>query len=238
MASIERGTPVLAFPVVGPSDCCIITGYDEGGEVLLGWSTYQDIPDDHNIPHDPTGYFRKPGWHANLDGYILIGAKRERPPQRAIYLDTLRWAAHLMRMPKLGQKYTGLAALKVWAEEMTEAKYFPEGNGQVLGHRYVSTAINMTMLHDHRSAGPFLRQVVNEEPDLAPGLCQAEACYAQVYRLRDRLDGLIKDDFSEAAMKGIADPDIRRAYADIVLQIRDKEEEAIASIEHVLEQFG
>jgi len=36
MESIDRGIPVLAFPVVGPSDCCIITGYDEGGEVLLG----------------------------------------------------------------------------------------------------------------------------------------------------------------------------------------------------------
>jgi len=42
MASIAKGIPVLAFGVVGPSDCCIISGYDEGGEVLLGWSTYRD----------------------------------------------------------------------------------------------------------------------------------------------------------------------------------------------------
>ena len=55
MDSINRGIPVLAFGVVGPSDCCIITGYDQGGDVLLGWSTYQDIPEDHNIPHDVTG---------------------------------------------------------------------------------------------------------------------------------------------------------------------------------------
>jgi len=43
------------------------------------WSTYQDIPDDHDIPHDATGYFRKPGWHERLDDYILIGAKKKRP---------------------------------------------------------------------------------------------------------------------------------------------------------------
>ena len=238
IASIARGTPVLAFRVVGPSDCCIITGYDEGGEVLLGWSTYQDIPDDHNIPHDPTGYFRKPGWHDNLGGYILIGAKMERPPQRAIYLDALKWAVYLMRTPRMGHKYTGLEALRVWAEEMSQEKYFPEGNDQVLGHRYVSAAINMTMLHDHRSAAPFLRQVVEEQPDSAPELSPAVACYTEVYRLRDSLDGLIKDDFSEKAMKGIADPDIRRAYADIVLQIRDQEEEAVAHIERVLERLG
>jgi hypothetical protein len=80
MDSIERGVPVLAYHVVGPSDCCNITGYDEGGEVLLGWSTYQDNPEDHNIPPDVTGYFRKPGWHENLQGYILVGEKLGRPP--------------------------------------------------------------------------------------------------------------------------------------------------------------
>ena len=34
MDSLERGVPALAFRVVGPSDCCILTGYDEGGNVL------------------------------------------------------------------------------------------------------------------------------------------------------------------------------------------------------------
>lgn len=44
MSSIDRGVPVLAYRIVGPSDYCIITGYDERGQVLLGWSTFQDIP--------------------------------------------------------------------------------------------------------------------------------------------------------------------------------------------------
>ncbi len=61
--------------MVGPSDCAILTGYDEDGDILLGWSTYQDIPDDHDIPHDATGYFRKPGWHTNTPATILIGEK-------------------------------------------------------------------------------------------------------------------------------------------------------------------
>ena len=59
--SIDKGVPVLAFGVVGPSDCVLICGYD--GDVLLGWSTFQDIIDDHDIPHDALGYFRKPAWH-------------------------------------------------------------------------------------------------------------------------------------------------------------------------------
>ena len=86
--SLDRGIPVLAFQVVGPSDCSLITGYDEDGQVLLGWSTYQDIPEDHNIPPDSTGYFRKPGWHENTTGYILLEGKTDLPEPRGQFLDT------------------------------------------------------------------------------------------------------------------------------------------------------
>jgi hypothetical protein len=238
MASIERGIPVLAFGVVGPSDCCIITGYDEGGKVLLGWSTYQDIPDDHNIPHDVTGYFRKPGWHKNIPGYIIIGAKGDCLPRRAVYLDALQWAVHLMRTPEMGRKVTGLRALQVWAEEMTQAKYFPTGDDAITGQRYVSAAINMTMLRDHSLAEPFLRQAVEDEPDFQPELSRAAECYGEVKRFRDGMDDLIADNFSEKAMKAITDAEIRRAYAHTILRIRDKEEEAANQIEQLLKRCG
>ena len=236
MDSIDQGVPVLAFGVVGPSDCCIISGYDEGGEVLLGWSTYQDIPDDHNIPHDVTGYFRKPGWHDNLGGYILIGMKVERPSLQDIYLDAFKWGVHLMRTPWMGHKCTGLEALRVWAEEMTQEKYFSDESA--LGQRYVSNAINITMLRDHCLAEPFLRQVAQDVPDFLPEASRAADCYGEVKRLRDKMDDLISDNFSEKAMQAIGDPDIRRAFASILLQIRDKEEEAVSHIEHLLERCG
>jgi hypothetical protein len=238
MDSIDQGIPVLAFRVVGPSDCCILTGYDEGGEVLLGWSTYQNIPDDHNLPHDVTGYFRKPGWHENIAGYILIGAKVSRPPLRAIYLDALAWAVHLMRMPEMDRKVTGLRALQTWAEEMTQAKYFPAGDDAVIGQRYVSAAINMTMLRDHCLAEPFLHQAAEDVPDFQPELFRATDCYGEVRRLRDSMDDLIADNFSEQAMKAITDPEIRRAYADAILRIHDAEVEAINQIEYLLKRCG
>ena len=205
-ASIDRGVPVLAFGVVGPSDCCVIAGYDDAGEVLLGWSTYQDIPDDHNIPHDPTGYFRKPNWHESLDGYIVIGEKAGPPSMRAINLDALWWAVKLEGTPKVGTRCAGLAGLTMWANEMTQEAWFPPDGLQVLGDRYVSTTINMTMLDDHHSAEPFLRQMAQEEPDLAAGLLQAAESYADACRLRNRLDEHIREDFSAEAMRGIGQP--------------------------------
>jgi hypothetical protein len=238
LASIDRGIPVLAYGMVGPSDCCIITGYDQDGEVLLGWSTYQDIPQDHSIPHDATGYFRKPGWYDKLHGYILIGDKKERQPLRAIYLDALKWATHLMQTPTMGDKLTGLEALRAWAEEMTQEKYFPAGDEETLGGRYVSVAINMTMLRDHCSAEAFLKHVIADVPDFEPELSLAAGCYADVKRIRNGMDDLIGDNFSEQAMKAIAVPDTRRAYADAILQIRDVEQKAVTHIEQLIERCG
>jgi hypothetical protein len=238
MDSINRGAPVLAFRVVGPSDCCIITGYDEGGEVLLGWSTYQDIPDDHNIPHDETGYFRKPGWHDNIPGYILIGGKVDHPPQREVYLEALKWAVYLMRTPQLGRNATGLRGLQVWADEMIDAQYFPIGNDEVMGGRYVSAAINMTMLRDHCLAEPFLRQAIRDVPEFQPELSRAAECYGEVLRIRNGMDDLIADNFSELAMQAIRDPEIRRQYAQAILSIRDVEAEAVCQIERLLERCG
>ncbi|MBN1877817.1 MAG: hypothetical protein JXA33_26590 [Anaerolineae bacterium] len=236
-ASIDKGIPVLAYGVVGPSDCCIIAGYDEQGKVLLGWSTYQDIPDDHNIPHDVTGYFRKPGWHDNLGGYILIGDKKERPPLQTIYADALKWAVYLMKTPSMGDKLTGLEALKIWAEEMTQEKYFPDGDEETLGWRYVSAAVNMTMLRDHCSAEAFLRQVLEDVPDFQPELSLAAECYGDVKRIRNGMDAIIGDNFSEQAMRAIAIPEMRRAHADAILQIRDKEQEAVTHIEQLIERM-
>jgi len=42
--SLRAGRPVLAFGVIGPPECCLITGYDEGGDVILGWNYFQDNP--------------------------------------------------------------------------------------------------------------------------------------------------------------------------------------------------
>ena len=238
LQSIELGSPVLAFGVVGPSDCCIITGYDEGGKVLLGWSTYQDIPDDHNIPHDATGYFRKPGWHENIHGYIIIGAKLGRPPLRVVYLHALKWAVHLLRTQAMGRKATGLRAMQVWAEEMTQAKYFPAGDDEVVGMHYVSAAVNMTMLRDHCLAEPFLRKAVEDVPEYAPELSRAADSYAKVKRIRSGMDDLIGDNFSEQAMKAIADAEMRRKYSDAILRIRDAEADAVTSIEQVLKRCG
>lgn len=234
MESIECGVPVIAFGVIPTADCSIITGYDEGGDVLLGWSTFQDIPDDHNHPHDPLGYMRKPDWHADTRGYILIGGTTERRPRRQVYLDALRWAIEVARTPRVGDRYTGLAALDVFADEMEDDRYFPSNNPDVIGHRYLSILCNLMMLDDHKSASPFLKQVVDGEFDLGPEVLRAAESYEHVSRLRGNLGKLLKEDFSPEQQAKLPDPKFRRWYALVIREIKYAEDQAIRQLEQIV----
>jgi hypothetical protein len=58
VASIDRGVPVLAFGVVGPPEVSVIAGYDEGGEVVVGWSCHAEAHPP-NGGAEPNGMFRQ-----------------------------------------------------------------------------------------------------------------------------------------------------------------------------------
>lgn len=40
---IDAGNPVIALGVIGPPEACVITGYREGGNVLMGWNVFQEL---------------------------------------------------------------------------------------------------------------------------------------------------------------------------------------------------
>lgn len=42
--NINKGVPVIALGIIGPPEACVITGYRDGGNTLLGWNCFQDSP--------------------------------------------------------------------------------------------------------------------------------------------------------------------------------------------------
>jgi hypothetical protein len=55
--SLQRGMPVISYGIIGPPEAGLITGYDEGGEVILGWNFFQNF--EPGIEKEPSGYYRK-----------------------------------------------------------------------------------------------------------------------------------------------------------------------------------
>ncbi len=65
---------MIAFGIVGPPEPVIITGFDEGGDVLTGWSFFQGFPPfNEGLEYEPgeegqPGYFRKRDWFKDAAG--------------------------------------------------------------------------------------------------------------------------------------------------------------------------
>ena len=56
--SIDRECPVISFGIIGPPEAGLITGYDQDGSVLYGWSYFQDSKQ--------PGYYQLDDWFAKL----------------------------------------------------------------------------------------------------------------------------------------------------------------------------
>jgi len=77
---VEKHHPVIGFGVVGPPEACLITGFDDNLDTLIGWSYFQNFPEfNQNQEFEPDGSFRKKNWYDDTRALIVIGEKQNKP---------------------------------------------------------------------------------------------------------------------------------------------------------------
>lgn len=221
MRSIDRGVPVLTLEgVINCSDACVISGYDVGGQVLLGYSPFMYIEDDHNEVPDDTGYFRKSNWHVANGGavtdakIIAIGERLDPPGDQEIFDETLRLISRLIGEESLypGQ-YNGLAAHSAFANALMTYEW--EDNSEP----YLNTMCNYKQYLDRKYAVRFFED--NGRDDLA-------GIYKDIAELVQQMGEIIPQDFSAGEV--FNDKASLKPYAGLILKIRDLEETALTRI--------
>ncbi len=230
MDSIDRGVPVLTLGgVVSCSECCIISGYDDDGAVLLGWSPFMFIKDDHDEPHDSTGYFRKSNWHDGFfkpDGKILIlGKPTASSSKEEAVKESLKMAVKLIRgtASKSRDYVTGYEGHTKYAELICK----DTDDWFML---YLTVATNLgTLYRDKVYVPPFLCEAKAVLKDKADTLEQCAKLYDQISDLTREMIKYIPDDLSLG--QGILDKEIRSQYTQRVYKIRDLEKNAADLLE-------
>jgi hypothetical protein len=230
--SIAAGRPVIAFVLVGPPEAGIVTGYDKGGETLIGWSYFQDQKEK---------YCEIPDWfgtmsHAGL-GVIVIGEKAaKRPSDRETLISSLKWAIDLARTPKrpgLPDHASGLAAYDAWADGLEVDADYPADDAKTMDTRGMVQCDQCAMLYERHSAAAFLRQMAMVAPEAADHLGNAAMLYDQTADCGARL-WRWQNWNDPATHQGFAMPDVRREMARDVRSARDKEAQAVAELEKAL----
>ena len=241
--SIQEGRPVLAFGPIGPPEAAIITGYDEGGDVLIGWSFFQNIPEfNAGVEFEPSGQFRKRDWFNYPPGFsfIVIGQKKQRPSLSETYRQALEWMLRVARTPvTFGDRHNGLAAYTAWAEQLLRDEDFPDDEA-ILRQRHDVHNNVVGMLAEARWYGSQFLIGMTEggdelvHRDAIEDLYHAAALYAGEHGLMWQLWDLAGGNGHPEAWKKFADPAVRRQMAPIIQQARDKDSQATDHIEQAL----
>lgn len=227
----EHGRPALAFGVMGPPEPCVITGYDRGGDVLIGWSYYQGWSRfDPNPSTEPCGYFRQTDWFPWTYGLITIGDRTEPAPKLPdVYRSALQWALELARPGRSKGRHTGQDAYAAWAEALLKDGEFRRDSLPVLAqcHEAHDDALKVTV-EGRAHAAAFCRDAATHLPHAAGSLKAAAACYdAESTLMQQAWD--ITPDCSEPNLIKLADRTTRLQLAQLI-------QEGAAHLESALSQ--
>jgi hypothetical protein len=234
----DRGRPVIAEGVIGPPEACLVAGYDNGGEVLIGWNFFQGFPDfSGGVELEPSGYFRKGDWFKDTWSLIVVGDKHEPPPLRRACRNALEWALTVVRTPMpRGGRYNGLTAYAGWAEDIVRDQDFPADDMSVLREHHMVHHNAVGMVAEGRWYGAqFLKEVAARDPELAEEVRAAAGCYEAEHDLMWEIWNLAGGNgMTDAHVIALADPAARRAIAPIILRARDQDAEAAEHLERAL----
>jgi len=234
----DKRHPVIARGVVGPPEECMIVGFDEGGDVLIGWSYFQTAAEfNQNVEFEPSGYFRKKGWFEDTVSLVLIGDKVEKPPREEICRKALRWALTVSRTPRVkGGFSSGHAAYGAWADALRRDEDMPADDMDVLRVNYhVHEDAVGTAAEGRWYAAQFLKQVAEDIPDMARPLLAAARYYEAEHDLMWKIWGFTGGPArTDEGALNLADPAVRKKMIPIIGEARKLDEKAAALVERAL----
>ena len=221
MDSIDKGIPVITLEgVINCSDACIISGYDNDGDVLLGYNPFMNVNEDHDEAPDNTGYFRKSGWHDGLCAsgsqlrILIIEGRCEKPSKNQILAETTKLIKRLIHDENMAPgQYNGLSAHHAFSLALQTYEW--DDNFEP----YLNVMCNYKQYLDRQYAVKFFYD--NERDDLAK-------LYEKITELSKELSQLIPQDFSAGEL--FSDKSRLKPYCDIILKISDLEEQVITLI--------
>lgn len=106
--SIDKNIPVLAFGIFDIPECYIIAGYDNGGDMLIGWSHFQAF---NQCPAEHNGMFRKDIHDKDIWKVIIPTEKQKRS---LTVKDVFSFGSDIMKMTGIDGYHAGAKAYDAW----------------------------------------------------------------------------------------------------------------------------
>lgn len=238
---IDAGNPVIALGVIGPPEACVITGYREGGNVLMGWNVFQEYPEyQASVRFEKNGYFITADWWENPDTTALIATGTESLPPLTPG-EALRNAAQALEGRMCGTYAKGTLAYDAWKDALLRDQDFPpDAVFPLLVERMMCHGDAMDCLSDGRfNAAKYLRRLAEQSPAMAPGLNAAAGELERIPEIiwKEMIPVLGGWERGEAQTRQLAKAENRRLFAGQIERMKAHDGRAYGLIRELAEAF-
>jgi hypothetical protein len=243
VASIDRNIPVIAMGIIGPPECCVVFGYEDDGEKLIGWNYFQiDEGFDANQP------FVKQHWSENLLGYVLLKGKTTVPSIKDSGFAALTAIVKHAYQDEVRGAKVGIAAWKAMLHQLANDDFslctleFPNGvpgeditwQNSVRG-RFMVYCDALCQIHERGVALPFYRKLAESVPEWADDLNQAIQAWTECSKYGGFLWKHMSND--KAGLEKFRTPELRKILADEGYRSMEQDIAAIKHIENLLRKI-
>lgn len=239
-SEIDEGRPVIGLGIIGPPEACIITGYRDNGQTLLGWNFFQNNPEfAKDTELDESGYFISRSWWENPDtvGVIAIGEEMEKQP---CIKDIILNAVNIMTKERIGDYAGGQAAYDQWAAALSDESQFPKHAVMpMLFERLMCQGDAMVMIGEGRAyAGCFMEWVGNQHKNIEDKCIKASNCFKEEFKLVNKMREHLKGwQLGEEQARNLADPLIRKEIVNLIISAKKLDAEACNILKEIAESI-
>ncbi len=248
---LDRGRPVIALGIIGPPEACILTGYQDSGETLLGWNFFQGNPEfDQERETHECGYFITRTWWENGCTKLLM-AIGEEAGETAHIRELLENAVDVLTKeriticdPVTSEKRIyagGQAAYDAWAGAIGNDREFPENAVlPILFERTMCQTDAQVMVGEGRSHAACWIQKIGEKHPEINDLCQKAAqqfrdaadCAMEMYKVKGGFEQ------NEQNIRTLARPEVRKQIVALIKKAKHHDQMACEHIMAMLERIS
>jgi len=241
---IDAGRPAIGFGIIGPPEACVITGYRDGGETLLGWNFFQDMPEyASGIEKEPCGYFVRQGWYEHPDTVVILalGERKDGPSdEKTLLIDTLTYALEIMETPRVYERAAGYAAYDAWADALLSESEFPAGAPlPLLMERLMCQIDGACMIGDRYQAHRFMQEQAALFPEAEAEMEKASQLFGEeallALRMGEAIGGMR---MGEKQAQALAKRETREEIARLIRQAKELDMQAATHMKQALRLLG
>ncbi len=227
---IDQGFPVVALGIIGPPEACLVTGYRDNGNTLLGWNFFQDNPEFRGKARiDESGFFVTDVWWENRDsvGLMSIGEKSVPPLE---FGEIIANAVTVLSGREKGNYAKGILAYDAWEKAISDDAQFPPGAIlPLLAERVMCHGDALDCLSDGRGgAWKYFKRLADAGHGAKNELDTLVTCFQgvakAVHGMYELLGGWQRD---EKAMRALGTPEVRTRTCALIEEAKAADERAL-----------